>query len=309
MRLPAGWAFFLAAAVWTAGGLFFERDGSDRRRGPVQADRQPAPQLLAPPLPPSRSRSDTAIRRNELPSISRFDPEIRVRSSAEKSNSVGTAFPVSNAGVWLTARHVVDGCKKVAIFTRPKKRKGFWVHDITIHPKADIAVIKTNAVRNSSRRPPAIAVAPLSEKLRAGQTGYHFGYPMGKPGDVRSQLIGRRKMRKSGRRGYVEPGIAWAVSDQSPRLEKLGGMSGGPVLNSNGRVIGITVAGNLRRGRVLTSPPITIHKTLAKAGANLDGTPSAGVSQATLNERSYAKHGDKLRRQISVAKVFCSVKG
>ena len=73
-------------------------------------------------------------------------------------------------------------------------------------------------------------------------------------------------------------------------------------------MIGVTVAGNLRRGRILTSAPTTIHQTLAKANTNLDGTPSAGISQKHLTKRSYPKHGNTLRRQLSVAKVLCSAK-
>jgi serine protease Do len=301
MRLPAGWGFLLAALVWGAGGLFFDRDGTTRPRGATS--KAEPPQIVVRPFAPSEEQGGT------LPAISAYDPEIKVRPKSSGGTSVGTAFPVSNDGVWLTARHVVDHCKRIAIYTDPKKRKGFWVKDVTIHAKADIAVIRTNSVRHPKSRPPALAVMPFSEKLRVGQTGFHFGYPMGKPGDVRSSLIRRAKMRKVGGRSFVEPGIAWAVAHQQPRLEKLGGMSGGPVLDRKGRVIGVTVAGNLRRGRILTSAPTTIHQTLAKAGANLDGAPSAGLSQIHLTKRGYPKHGDNLRRQLSVVKVLCSAKG
>ena len=299
MRLPAGWGFLLAALVWGAGGLLFDRDGTVRPRGITKTEpSQTIVKQFAPSQEPSRT----------LPAISTYDPEIKVRSKSSGGTSVGTAFPVSNDGLWLTARHVVDHCKRVAIYTDPKKGKGFWVKDITIHAKADIAVIRTNAIPHPKSRPPALAVMPYREKLLVAQTGFHFGYPMGKPGDVRSSLIRRTKMRKVGGRSFVEPGIAWAVEHKQPSLERLGGMSGGPVLDRKGRVIGVTVAGNLRRGRILTSAPTTIHQTLAKANTNLDGTPSAGISQKHLTKRSYPKHGNTLRRQLSVAKVLCSAR-
>ncbi|MBE88434.1 MAG: hypothetical protein CMM76_03220 [Rhodospirillaceae bacterium] len=299
MRLPTGWGFLLAALVWGAGGFLFDRDGTVRPRGITKIER---PQTTIKTLAPAQEQGET------LAGISVYDPEISVRSESSGGTSVGTAFPVSNDGVWLTARHVVDYCSQVAIYTDPNRQKGFWVQDITIHAKADLAVIRTGSVRDLKSRPPALAVMPLKEKLRVGQIGFHFGYPMGKPGDVRSSLIRRTKMRKVGGRSFIEPGIAWAVTHKQPSLTKLGGMSGGPVLDRQGRVIGVTVAGNLRRGRILTSTPKTIHQTLAKTNTNLDGTPSAGISQKHLGKRVYPKHGDALRKQLSVAKILCSAK-
>ena len=297
MRLPTGWGFLLAALVWGAGGFLFDRDGTVRPRGITKTEH---PQARTKTLTPSQEQGET------LATISVNDPEIRVSSRSSGGTSVGTAFPVSNDGVWLTARHVVDHCRRIAIYTDPNRQRGFWVQDITIHAKADLAIIRTSSVRDLKNRPPALAVMPLKEKLRVGQIGFHFGYPMGKPGDVRSSLIRRTKMRKVGGRSFIEPGIAWAVTHKQPSLTKLGGMSGGPVLDRQGRVIGVTVAGNLRRGRILTSAPKTIHQTLAKTNTNLDGTPSAGVSQKYLSKRAYRKHGDALRQQLSVAKILCS---
>lgn len=294
MRLPAGWSFIFAALVWTVGGLLFDRDGVPRQRGP-------SPFIETPDADPSAAppRRDAPAPGRTLPDISRFDPEVPVQWDNGGGNATGTAFPVSSEGAWITARHVVGGCARVGIFSNPSARKGFWVKNVEVHPNADIAVLQTR------RSPPAMALRPLSEKLRVGQAAYHFGYPKGKPGDLRSKLIGRRKLRKVGGRSFVEPAISWAVTHQTPRLDRLGGISGGPVLDRQGRVIGVTVAGNIRRGRVLTTSPITIHQTLRQTGARLDGQPSAGVSRGTLNARGYPDHGDRLRRQLSVAKVFC----
>ncbi|HAA93808.1 MAG: serine protease [Rhodospirillaceae bacterium] len=296
MRLPPGLSFIVAALVWTVGGLLFDREGVPRQRGPATESRPPPTQQFIP-APSQRGRGRT------LPEISRFDPEIPVKwDSGRGGNATGTAFPVSSKGIWLTARHVVDGCAKVGLFSDPKARKGFWVSGVDVHPNADIAVLRTR------RAPPAIAVRSLSEKLKIGQDGFHFGYPMGKPGDLTTQLIGRRKLRKVGGRSFVEPAIAWAVTHQTPRLDRLGGISGGPVLDGQGRVIGVTVAGNIRRGRVIASAPGTIHQTLRNAGVRLDGRPSAGVSGTSLNPRGYPAHGSRLRGQLSVAKVFCKGK-
>ncbi len=294
MRLPTGFSFILAALVWTIGGLFVDRDNYPRDRRPsplMETPRAEAPGII-------RSRRD-AQPEKVLPDISPGDPEISVQWGTSGGNSTGTAFPVSSQGFWLTARHVVDDCTRVGIFSAQNAQKGFWVRKVYVHPNADIAVLQT------SRTPPAIAIRPDSKKLTVGQTGYHFGFPQGEPGDLLSELIGRRKLRKIGSHSFVEPAIAWAVKLQAPRLSAFGGISGGPVLDRKGQVVGVTVAGNIRRGRVIASPPRTINEFLGFMSIMADGTPSADVPINTLNKSAFSAHGDFLRKNLSVAKVFC----
>jgi serine protease Do len=300
MRFSRAWGIILAGLVWGIGGLIVDIDKTPRNRGPSGSG---GPAVLEPgPLPRAPAPTAPGSGR-QLADISDFDPEIRVQGHGGRTNSVGTAFAVSTGGAWLTARHVVEDCDKVGILTDPNRRKGFRVTDITIHPRADIALM-----RSDKRRVPPIEIRPFADKLAVGQTSFFHGYPAGEPGDAIGRLLGRAKLRKVGLGGFVEPGIAWAVVKLQPRLDSLGGMSGGPVLDEEGKVLGIAVAANLRRGRVLTSPPVTIHRTLDSAGVRPDGTPSAGLSNAALNTRDYPTHGDALRRQLSVAKVVCLVK-
>ncbi len=294
MRLPTGWTFIFAAIVWTIGGLFIERENIPRDRSPGPFTEKP--QTGVPGF--IRSIKEAQLEK-VLPDISPSDPEILVQWGTSGGNATGTAFPVSTGGFWLTARHVVDDCARVGIFSSQTAQKGFWVQKVYVHPNADIAVLQT------SRTPPAIAIRPVSKKLIVGQTGYHFGFPQGEPGDLLSELIGRRKLRKIGRQSFVEPAIAWAVKLQAPRLGAFGGISGGPVLDRKGQVVGVTVAGNIRRGRVIASPPKTINEFLRFISIKPDGTPSANVSRKTLNEDAFSFHGDNLRKNLSVAKVFC----
>ena len=44
-----------------------------------------------------------------------FDPQVVVDVPGKAEPGVGTAFSVSDSGVWVTARHVVDGCTQTAI--------------------------------------------------------------------------------------------------------------------------------------------------------------------------------------------------
>src|SRR4051794_16733812 len=67
----------------------------------------------APPAPPPSAASDTegAILGPSTP----FDPSVAVEVADKAEPAAGTAFSVSDSGVWVTARHVVDGCTQTAL--------------------------------------------------------------------------------------------------------------------------------------------------------------------------------------------------
>ena len=163
-----------------------------------------------------------------LPKASRHDPLFKIKTG-EKSNSTGTAFAVRDDGIWITARHVVDGCDKVGLVTEP--RRAIRVSRVLPHPRADMAMLWTRRIVP----PLAISDAPL----RIRQKGFHFGFPQSDPGQVTSTLLGRRNMRTTGRYRHTEPVIAWAELRRVPLTESLGGISGGPALNANGEIVGV----------------------------------------------------------------------
>ena len=198
------WLFILVIIGVEIYGAYFEGedDGPQFRRPPVARDHEPT-------LPPPRAGTT-------LPKISPNDPSFAV-DVGEKGNSTGTAFSIKDDGVWLTARHVVDGCDKVGLITGP--RKGMRVQRIEPHPRADMAVLWTR------RGGPALSISDNS--LQINQAGFHFGFPQGKPGQVTSALLGRRKMRTVGRYRHSEPVIAWVERERIPMTKALGGLSGG----------------------------------------------------------------------------------
>lgn len=224
------------------------------------------------------------------------DPSVRIEIKARSGSSSGTAFSIDRRGLWMTARHVVDGCPKIYVLTAP--RKGFLVRRVYVHPSADIAII------NTARGAPALTFAQAT--LRLGMTGFHFGYPKGRPGDVRSTLIGRRVMRVRGRYRTAEPVVAWAERVRVPDTSGgLGGISGGPALDRSGRVIGVTVAGTVRRGRVYTTARASIERAIRRARTRLPSLGSGNASRVPANR--FASYGSDLRRRLTVAKVICLV--
>jgi S1-C subfamily serine protease len=103
------------------------------------------------------------------------------------------------------------------------------------HPQADLTILRT-----ATGKPPL----PFShDRLAVDQTGFSFGYPTGVLGATQDALMGRGRMRLGGRLSGITPTLTWAETQRFPdTLETLGGMSGGPMLDAQGRVIGIVVA-------------------------------------------------------------------
>lgn len=258
-------------------------------------DRPSIRQLAAPP--PTARRAAPPATGTILPEASRRDALFSIETG-EKSNSTGTAFAIRDDGVWLTARHVIDGCDRVGLITAP--RRALRVLRVMPHPRADMAVLWT---RNSA---PSLSIS--NAPLRVRQEGFHFGFPQSKPGQVTSSLLGRRNMRSTGRYRHTEPVVAWAERRRVPSTETLGGISGGPALNANGEIVGVTVASSKRRGRIFTTAPLSLERMLDLADVQPAGAPSAGLNTSP-DGGNFIDYGTALRKQLTVAQVICRVEG
>lgn len=242
----------------------------------------------------------------ELAPISGNDPTVQIQPS-KKGNSTGTAFSIGD-GIWMTARHVLEGCATFGIITgRKRVERGLRT---VLNPSHDLAVFHTQR-----------QAAPLDFEqagLKRGQDAFHFGYPQGKPADVRSTLLGRMNVTHgsgrgdNGRRGggggrIKEPVIAWAEVKRVPAFTgSLGGISGGPVVDADGKVIGVTVAGSPRRGRVFTTAPAGLRHMLTLAGTPPRSSRYGAVNE-TVNPQGFPRIGAALRKNLTVVKVICWV--
>lgn len=243
----------------------------------------------APEAPPATAGVD-APTGPALPGPSPFDPQVLVEVPQKAQQGIGTAFVLDDAGSWLTARHVVDGCTRIGILA------GFGrilPADYRIHPKADLAIITTRG---------APEPLPVDQRLalRRGQRAFHLGFPQGKPGEATSRLIGRETLVVVGRGERAEPVIAWAESGRTDGLRgSLAGLSGAPALDAQGRVIGVTVAEAPRRGRIYTTAPETFVEALEEA------PPDRFGAGEPITVENYGRVGDALRRERTVAQVLC----
>lgn len=225
-----------------------------------------------------------------LPDILPTDPNLLVQTKPRQSG-MGTAFAIDDKGGWLTARHVVDGCDQVGLVSGP--RTGVKVDSVEISQTADTAILRTSWTR--------LPLTPdFTEVRRYNEAGYFFGYPQGRAGDVIGALLGRNQMITRGRYSSRESVLVWAETRRSRGLTgSLGGLSGAPVLDKDGELIGVVTAESPRRGRVYTVVPSNM--------TDLVPTPNREGRTRALNLDNYGREADGYRRDRRIAKVICLV--
>lgn len=244
----------------------------------------------APAAPPPVAGAELALPEEGAS----LDPtKARPLPAAARDPVFGTAFSVSAAGVWLTARHVVSGCGRAAVLVSP----GRGVQAQVIADRSsDLAVLIT------AGGAPPLPLAP-DRPLKPGQLGFHPGYPRGAPGEAASRLLGPYVLPSAGGRGGPAERVqAWAEVGRTDGLRgSLAGLSGAPVLDSEGEVVGVTLAEAPRRGRIYSAPETAVRAVLAKAGRR----PDAFAQGQPVTTENYGRAADALRRDLSVAEVAC----
>jgi S1-C subfamily serine protease len=219
-----------------------------------------------------------------------FDPAIFV-TAPPPGPGAGTAFSVSDQGVWLTARHVVEGCRRTVIVTAPGQG---------VAAQARILPGKETALLFTQGGAPALPIAPTSS-LRRGEVIYHPGFPQTQPGEATSDLMRRANLWVGWRGLRAQPVLVLHETARSPALRgSLTGLSGAPALDGEGRVIGVTVAENPRRRRLYATTPSSLHAALADAKVKAAESGGEAMTAGTWKSAS-----DRLRAALSVAEVEC----
>jgi S1-C subfamily serine protease len=220
-----------------------------------------------------------------------FAPARVIAAPAGSETASGTAFSVGEGGIWLTARHVLDGCRQPAIVVA----EGRGVAARLRAERGDIAVLTTEGGA------PPLALGPTRDP-GGGQLAFHPGYPQGRPGEAASRLLGVQTLRGRGRGGRAQVVLAWAEVGRTEGLRgSLAGLSGAPVLDGAGQVVGVTVAEAPRRGRIYTTAPSDMRAALAAAGQR---PALAGAGEAVTPD-NYGRVADSLRRDLRVVQVVC----
>ena len=291
MRIP-DWMFYLlviAALLYGCGNR-----GGDRLDDRFEAERQAGgfqPADEADPVAPAGEGDGDG---QALPSPSRFDEQGLVDAENPELYSTGTAFAVGPDGGWLTASHVVRGCPTVGLVSADHET-AVRVRQVLVSPRADVAWLDTDG------GPQPFAMDLDERDLRLNALGFHVGFPQGNPGEVITRLMGRQTLETRGAWRGEEQTLTWAEVARTPGLNgSLGGLSGGPVFDSRGRALGVTIAENPRRGRVITTAAESVTEIVERADLTLAGDPAP-----PLDPDAFTKRGDRLRADRRVMQVVC----
>jgi len=226
----------------------------------------------------------------------------------------GTAFALDNQGRWMTARHVVDGCKRVFIAMPPAAsgKVRYWLktdnvklplvptRSITEDQRADLAILQTQEVHSEAM---AIEGGGAGSDV-VGQQGFSIGFPGGEPGQASVKLLGYgMSVMHLGKDWVKSPNMIWAVKELHSSTGKFNGISGGPLLNPLGKVVGVNSSASERRGRLNTVAPESLSLLSGEHVKN----PVGGIYSPVgpIDDATYVDTADGLRKRYTIAAVYC----
>lgn len=196
----------------------------------------------------SLGQTATVVAKNAFPSV----VMIQLHDANRKPTQLGSGFFV-RPDVIATNFHVVSGGSSATV-KQVGNPKIYQIEGIVgIDKVNDLALLK---VKGLSGRP--LPLADIS-RIEIGQDVYVLGNPQGLEGTISNGILSATGLRQIGQENLLQ--ITAPIS---------GGSSGGPVMNSRGEVIGITVS-SARNGQNLNFavPASFLSNLIAKSGALL----------------------------------------
>lgn len=250
----------LGMLLWL-GSMLVERVGEEIGR--IAPEAAPPAREGRPALALPRGPAD----RDGLPELARGRvAELPVEHPRRGGHHQGTAWHIG-AGRWLSARHVMDSCDLRRLGPADRPRLG----RVWRHPDADLTAFE------SATPPRALALAAAPP--RRGDAAYAIGFPKGRAGVVEVTLIGAAYMHLTGAVASVQPFryLLWQIGSlpqHIPDPGALGGLSGGPVVDGEGRAVALAFSTVPRRALLGAIP----YGDIRRAAAAATGGPRDGAS-------------------------------
>ena len=166
-----------------------------------------------------------------------------------RNSSIGSGFIVDEAGTVLTNAHVVEGAHTVMAKLYDGQRVRAEV--LGVDSYSDVAVLRLTGVNG---KVPFVQLG-TSDALRIGQRALVIGNPFGLGFGLSTGILSGLNR--------LPPGVAFS-EPRVPLIQTTApinpGDSGGPLMNSDGRVIGITTAMALGTQNIGFAVPIDLAK-------------------------------------------------
>jgi serine protease Do len=176
----------------------------------------------------------------------RSNPHQRKKRPRFRSESTGSGFVISKEGYIITNNHVVEQADKIIVAFEDGKELEAEV--VGRDPKTDLALLK---VASGSKLP--VAALGDSDRVRVGDWVMAIGNPFGLDHTVTVGILSAK-----GRNINAGPYDDFLQTDASINP----GNSGGPLIDMNGRVIGINTAINAAGQGIGFAIPINMVKDL-----------------------------------------------
>ncbi len=225
----------------------------------------------------------------------RFRRKPNPREYNRKTTSLGSGFVISEDGYIITNDHVIDGADKIEVaFSNNEK---YEAKIIGTDPDSDVAVLK---IESDNKKFPHVALGD-SSTLKIGQWAIAMGNPFGLSNTMTAGIVSAKGRSGMGIENYED----FIQTDASINP----GNSGGPLVDINGKVIGINTAilsktgGNVGIGFAI---PINMAKTITSSLIENGKFERGwlGVQIQEIDNKMASKFGLDKAKGVLITQVF-----
>src|SRR4051794_28001261 len=272
--------------------------------------RQQAPQQIPATVSAARRTPVVVVAHNVAPSVVNIQTEATIRrreidpffdpfgmfggqTRSYTAQSLGSGFVWSSDGIIVTNNHVVEGASRISVVLSDGTQMSAKL--IGVDPDSDLAVLRVDSNK--------LTPAPIgtSSDLMIGETVVAVGNPFGLSGSVTTGVVsalGRSVPSKEEGRTFTD----FIQTDASINP----GNSGGPLLNIEGRVIGINTMIYANAQGIGFAIPVDRAKKVIQDILRYGQVHSAwiGAVTATITPEEARRTGLRASRGALVARVI-----